>query len=392
MAASNSGKGAELTDPTALPESSATEPALIDELFRNGPSFDFFQALRLLARQENPRREPVGGDGPPSREIARIGALASLAFPASSVHAIEPPAASTGPPRMTITFLGMIGPSGVLPRHYTKLLLEYTETQDERKGKQTLRAWLDLFTHRWASFFYRAWEKYRFFVPFERGEHDRATPDAFTQCLYSLMGMGFRTLRNRLRVAVQQEPGSEHVLDKIDDLALPHFSGLLAHRPRCAVSLELFLRSFLGLPVEVRQFQGQWLHLEASSQSALGKKPANNCLGTNALVGDRIWDVSKIRVRLGPLDYSQFVELLPDRTPTERQKRLFLVAQLVRLFVGQEHDVEFQLVLRKDEVPVTRMGGAAAGTRLGWNTWMRRKPMACDADDPVFQADERVTL
>ena len=167
-------------------------------------------------------------------------------------------------PAMKVTFLGLTGPSGVLPRHYTELLLRLQ--RDARGPERTaLRAWLDLFNHRFIALFFRAWEKYRFYVAYERGEYEGREPDPFTRALFSLIGLGVPALRGRLRVSVNPAatpalwaelvpalrgrfrlPGAEgqgaaaheRVLARVDDLALLRYAGFLAHRPRCAVSLE----------------------------------------------------------------------------------------------------------------------------------------------------------
>src|SRR5262249_36542598 len=156
---------------------------------------------------------------------------------------------------MTVAFLGLTGPSGVLPRHYTELLLRM-EREANGSEKRALRAWLDLFNHRLISLFYRAWEKYRFYVAYERGEHAGREPDAFTQVLFSLAGLGVPKLRGRLRVVTPEGPG-ERTVARIDDLALLHYSGYLAQRPRCATSLEALLGDYFGLAVRVEQFRGQ---------------------------------------------------------------------------------------------------------------------------------------
>jgi type VI secretion system protein ImpH len=353
-------------------------------------SFDFFQAVRLLMLLGMKDRVLVGADGPPQREIARFLANLSLSFPASSIQQLVRDA-TPQPPRMTVNFMGLTGPSGVLPRHYTERLW------NELRGPErtALQDWLDLFNHRFISFFYRAWEKYRFHVPFERGESAQREPDSFSRCLFSLIGLGFRSHRNRFRVAfaesaprAPEDGGARPVRDKelarLDDFAFLRFGGLFAHRPRCAVSLEVFLQVYLQVPVKVLQFQGQWLHLGEASQSALGQR--NNRMGEDTMVGDRIWDVqSKVRIRLGPLPYEQFLEFLPDRTPLRRRKRIFLLAQVVRYYLGAEMDVEFQLVLQQEEVPAAQAG---PHSRLGWNTWSRRQPYPRHAEDTVFSVSD----
>jgi type VI secretion system protein ImpH len=362
-------------------------------------AFDFFQSIRLLTLLKQTDRVQIGADGPPQREIVRFLAHLSLAFPASAMQKMVREAA-TQPALMTVNFMGLTGPSGILPRPYTERL--WAEARGPEKN--ALQDWLDLFNHRFISLFYRAWEKYRFYLPFERGEAFQRDPDPFSRALFSLIGLGFRSHRNRFRVAHaefhgfdagargEEAPGESAVREKelarLDDLALLRFGGLFAHRPRCAVSLEMFLQAYLGLPVKVLQFQGQWLHLNESSQSSVGA--GNNRLGQDTLVGDRIWDVqSKVRIALGPLRYVEFLEFLPDRTPLTRRKRIFLLAQLVQFYLGAEFDVEFQLLLKKDDVPAAATG---PHSRLGWNTWSRTRPYPRPADDTVFAVSDRARI
>src|SRR6516165_8601907 len=105
-------------------------------LFREAHRFDFFQAVRLLEHllrapaEEGDRHShvPVGVDGPPGREVVRFRTLPALSFPAGAVGQLRRPDAGTGmdedsPPEMLVTFFGLTGPNGVLPHHYTALLL-----------------------------------------------------------------------------------------------------------------------------------------------------------------------------------------------------------------------------------------------------------------------------
>ncbi len=363
-------------------------------------AFDFFQAIRLLTLLKMKDHVQVGEDGPPQREIVRFLAHRSLAFPASAIQKMVWETA-TQPAWMTVNFMGLTGPSGVMPRPYTERLWV------EGKGaeKTALQDWLDLFNHRFISLFFRAWEKNCFYLPFERGEAFGRDPDRFSRALYSLIGLGFRSHRNRFRVAYGELhdvdpsvstddsaafdlPIQEKELARLDDLALLRFGGLFAHRPRCAVSLEIFLQTYLNLPVKVMQFQGQWLHMNESSQTSIGAR--NNSLGRDTLVGDRIWDVqSKIRIRLGPLSYETFLDFLPDRTPQIRRKRIFLLAQLVQFYLGAEFDFEFQLLLKKEEVPTAATG---PNSRLGWNMWSRAKPYPQIADEAVFVVSDQALI
>ena len=365
------------------------EKTVEELLFDEGYSFDFFQAVRVLERLY-PERKPVGRGGPPGAEAVRFRAHLSLSFPPSSIYELVR-APDGNPHQMTISFMGLTGPSGILPRHYTELLLSINRFAKHAE-KHALRGWFDIFNHRIIAQFFRAWEKYRFPIAFERGEAFRDDPDGFTRALFSLIGLGLPRLRNRLQVAVreiEEEEVRARPVARIDDLALLHYSGLLSHRPRCAVSLRAMLQDFLGIPTEVRQFQGEWLYLDRRDQSRLGD-PSSSALAINAVAGERIWDIQgTFRVRLGPLSYAQFCEFMPDRSPERTRKALFLVSHLIRLYVGPELRFQIQLILKKAEVPGCQLGAdTGAGAHLGWNTWICSRTPAQDAEDAVLEGED----
>jgi len=293
---------------------------------------------------------------------------------------------------MTQAFMGLFGPSGILPRHYTELMIRL---QRDSKGpeKFLLREWFDLFNHRLVSLFYRAWEKYRFVLPYERREFERTDPDLFTRSLLSLTGLGISPLRNRLTIttgSVLEPGGHESVLASVEDLSVLYYGGFFSHRPRNACSLQALVRDYFQTPTEVIQFQGQWLALEPQVQTRLGAADGNTELGASSVVGDKIWNVqNKIRIRLGPLPYERFLDFLPDSNPTPFRKDFFLLLHLVRLYVGPDLDFDVQLVLRAEDVPEAQLSDEGTiGARLGWNTWIRTSPFQIDADDGVFPETE----
>ena len=332
------------------------DPPLGETLFEEGYRFDFFEAVRILERLL-PDRAAVGREGPPDREVVRFRSHLTLAFPASSVHHLDRAAEADGPLAMTVSFMGLTGPMGVLPQVYTELLLER-----RRSGDRTAGAFLDLFNHRMVSLFFRAWEKYRVAISYERGEGER-----FSRFLLDFMGLGGRGLRDR---------------HEFPDAVLLFYTGFFAQRHRPAVVLERLLQDAFGQPVEVHQFVGQWLKLEPGDRSVLSPAGPHNQLGVSLVLGDRVWDEQgKFRIRIGPLTFDRFREFLPDGPPFRR------LAQMARLFVDGEFDFDVQLVLRADEVPESRLTSAAgAGPRLGRYAWLKSREFARDADDAVFAA------
>lgn len=339
-------------------ESRRADPSLAEELLDEGYRFDFFEAVRVLERLY-PHRQAVGQDASPSQEVVRFRSHISLAFPPSSIHELRESVNGDAPVEMTVAFMGLTGLIGVLPRHYTELLIERM-----RKKDFVLRDFLDLFNHRMISLFYRAWEKYRFPIDYERTTEKHAEYDDFSTNLFDLIGMGTKGLRRRLAIG---------------DEALLFYSGLLAQRPHSASALVGILGDFFAIPVEVVQFVGQWLVLSPENRTRLGGEQ-NNALGVTAIAGNRVWDQqARFRLRLGPLTFAEFRRFLP----AGKAFRPFV--QFTRYVVGQEFDFDVQLILKAEEVPRCRLGGKAEGApQLGWSTWLKTKEFTKDAEDAVF--------
>jgi type VI secretion system protein ImpH len=339
------------------PARGRADASLKERLLVEPYRFGFFQAVRLL-QAFAPDRPGVGHEGPPGDEPVRFGAEASLAFPASELLELTEGEAD-GPPRLVVRFMGLTGPQGALPRHYSALVIERLRARD-----RTLADFLDLLNHRLVSLFFRAWEKYRL--------HLRVTPDArdrLSTYLFSLFGMGTRGLRDRLAVP---------------DRSLLFYTGLLAQHPRSAAGLAALLGDYFHrVPVAVEQFVGQWLALDPESLTSLRLFGGNNRLGVDAVLGSRVWQTqSKFRVRLGPMGYARFCDFLPPGAASRE------ALALARLFVGLEFDFAFVLVLDAAEVPPCQLGSRGpAATRLGWSTWLTSRPRGADADDARFEAE-----
>lgn len=358
--------------------SGGSDPPLIDRLCNEPHRFEFSQAARLLeqyageyaAQRGRFAHGPVGEDEQPGTEAIRFRTQPGLSFPASSISRIRDlsrGAVDADDPvrqfELWVTFFGLNAPSGALPQHYTALLLRRMRDKDF-----ALRDFFDQFNHRLLSLFYRAERKYRWPMAFEHARR-RGQYDDCTQAQLCLVGLGTERLRRPATV---------------EDEAVLYYSGHFARYPRSARGLEDVLEDFLGLPVDVRQFQGQWLRISEDDRSALlgrrSDRPSSMRLGSDAILGERVWDVqSKIRLRIGPVDYEQFRRFLPNGSA------LAQLRELARLYVGPTLDFDVQLVLRRSETPRIQLGGSATDQpRLGWNTWLRSKPVNHDPEDAVF--------
>ena len=101
-----------------------SDPSVTDSLYEKPLSFDFYQAVRLL-HWLNDHAAPESR----ARDAVRFGSRLALEAPASEIYDLQrgapaQPEQPAKPPRMTVNFLGLTGPAGALPMHYTETLLE----------------------------------------------------------------------------------------------------------------------------------------------------------------------------------------------------------------------------------------------------------------------------
>ncbi|HEU5451999.1 MAG TPA: type VI secretion system baseplate subunit TssG [Terriglobales bacterium] len=315
---------------------------------------EFFQAVRLLQRLEA-QRERVGEFRPPSREAVRFSARASSAFPASAIHALEK--TKDGAPRMVVNFMGLTGPEGALPLVYTEWVMERLRAKDT-----AARDYFDIFNHRLISLFYRAWEKYRLAVAYERGATDPAA-----LALLHLIGLGTPALHDR---------------QDVPDESLLYYSGILAQRPRSAAGLQQLLADYFDVPVDIEQFAGAWRRLDAASQTCLeGGSPYSDTLGFGSVLGDEVWDQQSVaRLRLGPMRLQRYLEFLPTGSAYKP------LCSLVRFYFNDELDFQLQLVLDGEETPPCELGAQdALAPQLGWVTWMKTAPIGRDPGDTILR-------
>ena len=314
--------------------------------------------------------EPVRDNGEPVREIAPPRALTALQrlqreptrFSIDQAAAVIAPGrdpteisfrtqARLGAPGGEVTQVnvekvelvsptfGLLGPGGVLPRHYSALV-----DAEERKRSTALHSFLDLLARRFTGFFVTAGAKYR----------PTRNPTAAEQVLASAVGVGDKSLSRALSTPLQ---------------AVLYHAGSLAARSRSAERLRGMLSAETGAEVRIVEFAGGWVRLPPAEQSRLaapGQPGRYVQLGADAAVGSQVWDPSaRFLVRLGPLTLPEFEALLPG-TPLHRR-----LVELTRLHVGLEQDFAFNPILLANQVPPLRLGALGAGSsRLGWTSWL----------------------
>lgn len=325
-------------------------------LFKEYYSFSFFKAVHLLERLFRDKK-PLGRTLTPNEEVVRFSVKPGFVFPPSDLSGMSHEEREK-PPEMEVAFMGLIGPSGVLPHWYNQLAMERNSRKDF-----SLTAFFNLFHHRLISLFYLAWKKYRFPENYLAGGEDR-----LSRYVLSLIGLGTPGLTQR--IGLPNEP-------------LIFYSGLLSRPVPSACAIEATVEFFAETSVAVEQFIDRLLPLNKEDQTQIGL--ANGELGVNAVCGSFVWEnQTKFRVRLGPMGYGRFIRFLPSGDMLQP------IFSLIRYMTGIEYEFEVRPYLKREEVPPCILGATAPDSpRLGWSTWAK-SPGFIHKDDPyvTFQIPE----
>lgn len=333
------------------PEKRTADSSLIEHLFAEAPRYNFFSAVHLLETLYSEKKR-LGTTLEPGQEPVRFSVQPGFSFPASDISELVP-GKDDDPTRMKVAFLGLIGPSGILPHWYNELALDRLRAKDP-----TLTEFLDLFHHRLLSLFYLAWKKHQFPVNFQPGARDR-----LSGYLLSLCGLGTQGMTGRIGFAEE---------------SLNFYSGLLSRTVPSASAISDTVAHFTAAEARVEQFLERLIPLDSADLSPLGR--GNAVLGGDSILGTHVWECeTTFRVVVGPLSLSQFQRMIPSgdlHQPT---------FALIRTMVGIEYEFALRLMLRREEVPGCRLGQAPnrPETRLGWSTWLKGEQFLHDVDMAV---------
>ncbi len=334
--------------------------ALVRAMLEQDPyCFQFFQAVRLLERLY-PERNPVGLFVSPFTEVVQFSSVPTLSFPASEIQDYKP--GGDGPPKLSVNFMGLCAAVGVLPHAYTEFLLERAKAKDRGPAE-----FFDIFNHRMISLFYRGWQKYRFYIAYERtGAGDGLIDDLIGARLLDLIGLGTNSLTRRM---------------EIEDEACLYYAGLLSARRPTAQGLKQLIEDYFDVPVEVEQFTGTWRRLPLRNLTYLRDTGAFcEQLGMGTIVGDEAFDQhGAVALRIGPLSFNRYQEFLPGA------RAYIELRAWLRIYTNREFDYVIRLVLERDEVPRMKLGEDGMGaSRLGLVSWVKNRPLERDPDEATY--------
>jgi len=140
---------------------------------------NFYRFCQLL-EQEDPNAPLLGTADKPTADPVRFRPWPGMGFPAGELRTVETDEEHPEqPPTVRTTFLGMYGVDSPLP---TACLDDIAQ---RREGYEATTAFLDIFSHRIITQYYRIWRKYAYPATFEAGGADKTS-----QCLLGLVGLG----------------------------------------------------------------------------------------------------------------------------------------------------------------------------------------------------------
>ncbi|RJF95844.1 type VI secretion system baseplate subunit TssG [Noviherbaspirillum saxi] len=350
-------------------------PRLIDQLIAEPYRFEFFQAVRLLLAYHVKYHAATGSDV--LGQVIRFRNSISLAFPPSEIEALEcewnidegqaaalsaigsdtnHAASSFRQVTITPAIMGLTGPQGVLPRHYTQHLAE----RELYHRDTATRSFLDIFNSRAVALFYQAWLKYRLHLRYETDRKNHFLP-----LVLNLAGIR--------QTGYSKSPDRADLSEEI----FAYYAAALREQPRSPQRCVRIISDYFGVQARIEQFVGQWLTLPLRERSCLGV--ANTCLGETTFCGSRTWvRDATVRIVLGPMRRSRFDDLLPGTAGSQRLR------QMLRLTLGMTYDCEVRLVLHTDDVIPMRLSESLFG-RLGWDSWVRTHAQAAHANDAAYR-------
>lgn len=360
--------------------------AVIDQLFEQPHSFEFFQAVRLLENwftrhegltpgevmavrlsfrnslnmsfppSEIEKFEAIWRDQPDLPERPKPATLQDIATETTVVHRRLKPG-QVARLEITPSFMSFLGASGTLPVFYTELFAR----REMALRDASSRAFLDIFLHRSVVLFYQAWRKHRLAIRYESDRRNQFLPQVL-----SLAGMGQKSLRDRL--------GAEQ--GGVSDEMIAFLSGMFQQRSVSAMALQQVLSLYFRVPVKVTQFVGRWFKLPAEHQTRLGL--GNAKLGASALTGERVWQRDlRVGLTVGPLSLERYRRFLPGGQAAHALK------QLITQLTGVSLEYEVRLQLKASEVQAIRLGGER-GPRLGWETFLISRAVEQDRCDAGY--------
>ncbi|EKZ5287239.1 type VI secretion system baseplate subunit TssG [Klebsiella aerogenes] len=304
------------------PAHSGLTEALRDDIWR----VNFYRFCQLL-EQESPDAPNLGSTERLSADPVRFRPWPGMGFPVSELKAVETdedhPDLS---PTVRTTFLGMYGVDSPLPTSYLD------DIAQRREGYEATTAFLDIFSHRIHTQYYRIWRKYAYPATFEAGGVDDTS-----QCLLGLVGLGIPGTAEQIATPVSRflallgtmrlpTRNAEGIRQLVSLLAPDTLSTVISPDP-------------VKVPVESRSGLGKANRVSLSQRATLGRTGKEAC--------------SRILLMLATDNPQEAQGWLPGG-----QLHADLMV-LLRVYMGYRSDVRLRLTVPVSCLPEPRLGKAS---------------------------------
>lgn len=284
---------------------------------------NFYRFCQLL-EQENPDGRLLGSADKPQTDPVRFRPWPGMGFPVSELRAVETDEEQPAlPPTVRTTFLGMYGVDSPLPTAYLD------DIAQRREGHEATTAFLDIFSHRITTQYYRIWRKYAYPATFEAGGRDDTS-----QCLLGLVGLGIPGTAEHVSTPVSR------FLALLGTMRLPtrNAEGIrqLVHLLAPETTATIVSPDPIKVPVSQRSGLGKGQRVALSQRATLGKTGREAC--------------------------SRILLLLETDNPDEAAGWLPGAALhtdlmvLLRVYMGYRSDVRLKLTVPVSALPEPRLG------------------------------------
>ncbi|ENA9698526.1 type VI secretion system baseplate subunit TssG [Salmonella enterica subsp. enterica] len=293
------------------------------------------------------------GSGGMVDDPVRFRPWPGMGFPASELRAVERNEDHPERPlSVRTTFLGVYGVDSPLPGGYLD------DIAQRREGHEALTAFLDIFSHRITTQYYRIWRKYAYPATFEAGG-----ADAISQCLLGLVGLGIPGTAQHVATPVSR------FLALLGSMRQPtrNAEGIRALVNLLAPQTRVTVQEYdpVKIPVAQRTGLSRQNRASLSARSVLGKHGYDAC--------------SQVRVTLATEEAAEAEGWLPGG-----QLHTDLLV-LMRVYLGWRTDARLQLTIPLRLLPEPRLGNARR-TQLG-----RTGVLGLDAQTAA-RSDRHITI
>ncbi|CCN36822.1 conserved hypothetical protein [Vibrio nigripulchritudo SO65] len=288
-----------------------------------------FESLHLIEQFLLKSESNLGTDHLPSQENIELKVAQQLGYEIGEFTKIKP---KHNQSLIVMTnLIGLTGENGVLPKHYSELILQRLKADDP-----TLQDFLDIFNHRILSLFYRTWQNFQPTVQHRRVSQNTFSP--WDQVLTSLTG-------------------------NLGDRAI-HWGGLFGKPVKSRGAIQACLESLSGCEVEIHDFKGKWMQLTDDEQTRLCSKkmPEGQFseLGRGASLGQKAWNVNAgFTVEFTAKGQDQVHGMMP------KGERITEIKALCQDLLGETASIEWTLTAEYKHLPKVQLKKGGGRLALG---------------------------